>query len=64
MVITIFDKNTKEVMVCLDLDNGTPEGDCGFCVDNLAVKFQQTEPVFIEKNCRIYLDENKFFIRL
>ena len=59
MIVTVFDRITKEVICCIDIDdNGT-----GFCHENYEIRFQETEPVFTKIGGRIFFEDNKFIMR-
>ena len=58
MNVVIYDSKTKEVIACVDTSGGDSILKNGYDFK----LFNKTEPVFVEKEDKILLAENKFII--
>lgn len=57
MIVTIYNQTSKEVFACINTDNNESFIEKGFAVD-----VKENEPVFIEKNGKLYYDHKRFII--
>lgn len=56
MVITIYNEVTNEVFACINTDKDS------FIEKGYQFDIKENEPVFVEKNGKLYYDRNRFIV--
>lgn len=59
MIVVVYEKDTKEVIACIDLS-----GEARSILKNnvCAEVYNGTEPVFLEKDNKVTIRQNKFMV--
>lgn len=58
MIITIYNKVTNEVFACINTDSDS------FIEQGYDIDVRENEPVFTEKNGKLYFNQNGFIVKL
>ena len=57
MIVTIYNQNTNEVFACINTDKDS------FIEKGYQFDVRENEPVFVEKNGKLYYDRNRFIVK-